>query len=391
MADNILAKVFDNIASRTVLALLGIIGATITIYAFFQDQKADLRYEIIANTNVLDINADLSKLEIIYDSTNLKQTGENLRIFTVKVVNIGNQHITKEYYDENDPVGIKMSTGEIIEKPEIIKTSNDYLKRKLKITEYGKERITLSQVILESGEYIIIKLLVLHNKETIPQILSIGKIVGQKEIDVVNAIDIKEEQTFLKTTFQGGIWNQLLRLIAYFFGAALLIGLMIFSSERIDDYREKKRKNKMVHSFKNKKSYVYTRMDDAVFDRYKKSSFYSLNEMQSLLDDEEELNRTYKKLSDRLKNKEYSRYRRTEGVNIYYGGDDDNWATIKDMISDGFIIKDQDSLSINQAMKDTLGKFVSYLVEKGEMEASKNARIVHAKTQILNQMESENE
>lgn len=73
-------NLFDNFASKSFITILGIVAAIITIYAFLQEKKVDLRYEIIANTNVLDFNADVCKLEVTYDSTNLKLTNENLII-----------------------------------------------------------------------------------------------------------------------------------------------------------------------------------------------------------------------------------------------------------------------------------------------------------------------
>lgn len=66
--------------NKTIIAIVGIIGSLVTIYAFFfHERKSSLQYELITDTNVLDIRADISKLEILYDKTNLKEKNENLR------------------------------------------------------------------------------------------------------------------------------------------------------------------------------------------------------------------------------------------------------------------------------------------------------------------------
>ena len=366
MSDKIIEKYFDNFAYKTLITLLGVVGAIVTIYAFLQEKKVDLRYEIIANTNVLDFNADISKLEVAYDSTNLKQTGENLRIYTVKIVNNGNENIIKEFYDENDLIGIKLSSGKIIEKPELIQSSNDYLKRNLHFQDYQKDKVVFSRVILESEEFFIIKLLVLHKKNEIPEIISFGKIAGQQTIDVVNSIDVKQESTFLKKTFYGNIWTQLLRLLGYFAIGVGIFALIMESSERIEKHKEKKRKIKNVNEFKKLKDYQYTRMDDAIFDRYLNSKYSrfsflgstELKDMLELIEDENELNETYKELSEQIKSKEYRRSR--------IGGG--NWSTINEMLNDGIIFKENETLVINQAMKETLAKFLEYLNEKGEFK-----------------------
>lgn len=117
MDENPFRKLFDSLASRTFIAIIGIIGSIITVYAFLQEKKVNLRFEVIANTNVLDFNADINKLEVIYDSTNLKQTKENLRIYTVKIINRGDQNIIKQFYDENDPVGLKIIRVKLLNNP----------------------------------------------------------------------------------------------------------------------------------------------------------------------------------------------------------------------------------------------------------------------------------
>lgn len=369
MEENIFKRFFESFASRTVLALLGLLGTGITIYAFLQEKKVDLRYEVVANTNVLDFNADISKLEVLYDSTNLKQTKENLRIYTVKIINNGNENIINEFYDVNEPLGIRLNTGKIIEIPQIIETSNDYIKRNLKVTDYQKDKISFSQVIIESGEYFVVKLLVLHNKETTPNIISFGKIAGQKNINVVNAIDVKDETSFWSKTYLGNIWVQLLRLLSYFIVGVLIILFIVFISEQIDTYRDKKRRLKIISEFKNLKSYQYTRMDDAIFDRYQLKDSRRFQEMQTLIEDEKTLNETYRELTEKLKSKEYRRYRRIETDNkfIKYMERDD-FSIINEMINDGIVFKENDNLVINQAMKDTLNKFVSFLKEKGEFK-----------------------
>jgi len=361
MSEKKIEKYTDNIAFKTLITIIGLIAAVVTIYAFLQERKVDLRYEIIANTNVLDFNADIGKLEVSYDSTNLKETGKNLRIYTIKIVNNGNENIIKELYDENDLIGIKLSSGKIIERPELIQSSNDYLERNLHFKDYQQDKVIFSRVILESEEFFIIKLLVLHGKNKIPEIISFGKIAGQHKIDVVNAIDVEKELTFLKKAFYGNIWIQLLRLITYLLTGFAVIALMFYISEKINKKKEKRRREKNINHFKTLENYQYKRMDDAIFDRYLKSTSYSatneLVKMSNLINDEKELNKTYIELSLKVKSKEFKML----GIN---GGDD--WSIINEMLNDGIVFKENESLSINLIMKDTLEKFLDFLEEKKE-------------------------
>jgi hypothetical protein len=371
MKDNFISRLLDNIASRTVLTILGLAATGITIYAFLIDKTPELRYEIVANTNVLDFNADIGNLRVTYDSTNLKETNENLRIYTIKVVNIGDKDILKEYYDENDPLGLTITSGRIIERPEVIQTSSDYLDRNAQIRNYQIDKISFSQVILETGEFFMVKLLVIHKTNKIPQINSFGKIAGQRSISVVNSIDVKEEQTFWEKVYQGNIWVQLLRLGSYFLGVVIVIAIVVAISGKIDSVREKNRRTKIISDFKNLKSYEYTRMDDAIFDRYQNNGAYTLRQMLRLINDEDELNDIYLKLSEELKSKEFRRYRRlTRETRMLYNKDD--WSLINEMTNDGLLFKENNRLTINQAMADTLSKFVEFLKENKEFERNKH-------------------
>lgn len=360
MEKNTITNLFEHYAIKTVLALLGIIGTVFTFITYFQENEVNLKYEITANTNVLDFNADVNKLEVFYDSTNLKLTKENLRIYTIKVINNGRKDLIKEYYDSNDPLGIMISTGQIIENPEIIQSSNDYIKRNIKISNFEKAKITFSQIILETNEYFIIKLLILHKTDSIPRIIPIGKIAGQKDVIVINSFDIKENSSYLLRAFKGTIGVQLLRLFGYALAFIGLIIIIVSSIASIDSYHGKIKRKRILNEFMNLKNYKYSRMDEVIFDYFKNEKTYYLDKIQTLLDDGLELNILYKKLSEEIKQVK-QKNKRDERFYYEPTEEEENWTLINDMIKDGFLIKEKQNLIINSYMKDTLNKFLAFL------------------------------
>ena len=361
--EDTITNFFDKYNSRTFFTIFSLIGTLVTIYAYFIDQKIDLNYEIVANTNVLDFNADINKLEVKYDSTDLKQTKENLRIFTIKIINSGTKDILKELYDDNDLLGIKLTSGKIIEKPVIIKTSSDYLKRNLKVTNYDANKLNFAKVILESDDYFLIKLLVLHKKGIDPKIQSLGKIAGIKKIEVLTAIDVKEENSVIKKTFYGNVWVQILRLIAYFIITAFIIIGILLLAQIYEENNTKRKKNKVIKNFKKSNDYKYTKMDDAIFDRYKEHKFFNLTSINELITNEENLNEIYIQISEQLKNNtsKIIRIIDSKGEEKEYGTYD--WKTINEMLNDGMIFKEHEVLKVNQIMKETLTKFIKYIYE----------------------------
>ena len=338
---------------QIVISLIGLFAGTIGIYAFFfQEKKVSIEYEILSNTNVLDINADITKLDITYGGTSLKSNNENLRVINIRIRNNGNESILKDYYDEHDPLGLTIGNGRIIERPELINTSSEYLKKNVKINFDSSGKITFNEVILEPDQYFTIKLLVLHPTNQIPGIISFGKIAGQNNIPLISLVQQqKDQKSFWMDTFSGNVIIQITRALCYSI-VVLLIGLGIFlAKSSISDYRAKRRRIKIVRDFKNIGGYEYNKMDDAIFSRFIELEYNSLDEFQELIKDENVLNIKYRKWIENLK-KEYS-------------GNIAEWDNFNTMLNDGYVIKDKGNIVINQPMKKTLTQFIDYLNKIG--------------------------
>jgi len=365
---DIYEKATSNLLVKLFIALITSAATIVTIYAFFQEKKIDLQYAIISNTNVLDIKAEVSKLDILYDSTSLKEKKENLRLVNIKVINKGSKHILKDYFDENDPLGLKIDSGKILENPEIIETSNDYLKRNIKYNLPSDCSITFSEIIIESGEYFILKLLILHKINEEPQISPLGKIAGQKEIMIKLSSEVKEEIPFLKAIFYGNVWVQITRLVLYFIIIVLIVALIVYLTEKSSDIKQNKRRKKLIKEFKQQKDYQYSRMDDAIFDRFYHSGAWILKKMSDLTSDAIRLNKKYKDALNTIKEKDTSKLELDRETSVIRDKMEDIWTTINSMLSDGLVFKEADDFAINQKMRMTLDKFIFFLKEKKEFE-----------------------
>ncbi len=343
---------------RVIIGSFGFAAAFITIYTFLQEKEVDLRYEIIANANVLDFNADINKLEVLYDSTSLKKTGKNLRVYTIKVINNGEKNIIKEFYDENEPVGIRVDSGQVIEQPEIIRSSNGYLKRNVKFLKREKGDILFSNVIIESGEFFIIKLLVLHDNNIDPKIKAFGKVAGQKNINVVNSVDFKGKVTFLKKVYYGGFWVQFLRLVSYSVMVILSVAISFLISEKIDFFRYEKGRKKNLKEFKALKTVEYSRKDNVIFERYLDDELDELKTMSMLINNDKKLNKICGRSLEDIEREVNKKRRVEEGLSEY------DLYIINEMLDDGIIFKEHDRLKVNESMKDSLDKFLSFLMDK---------------------------
>lgn len=364
-------EIFSSKLFKTTVTIIGILGSLVTIYAFFfAESRSALQYEIVADTSVLDIRADLSRLEILYNKSNLKEKNENLRIITVRIVNTGNVNILKDFYDDEEPLGLKTEGGNIIETPEVLEGSNQYLKNNAKIYLVSPEIVKFSKVIIEPKEYFTIKLLILHKAEILPKIIPIGKIAGIKFIKVINIVESKANGSFLAEVFSGTILVQLVRLFLYgLFATAITIGIL-FLADKIDEFFKRIKRKKIVSKFKKTKGYSFEEREDVVFRLFITKTRFNHSVMSRLLNsyaDDDQLNRGYAYFLELEKKKSNSKTAMNKFVSYRY-----DLQSIRDMIRDGFIVEQDDRLIFDRTLIGVLERFNHFLVENNYLKEGYN-------------------
>lgn len=328
-------------AATIAIAVVGFIGSVLTIYSvFFQEKKSLLEYEIISNTNVLDINANVSKLDILYNGSSLKSTHQNLRIFNVRVKNGGNENILKDFYDENDPIGIKINDGSIIELPEITSASNGYLMKNLKIRMNSSNEISFSNLIIEPNQFYILKILVLYGIKGNPSIESKGKIAGQNKIQILHLETSKEYKSRWKDILAADKDTQINRLLIYGLVMMLLVLISIFTVRRLDRYIQELRRVKLIKRYQNSSGYIFDQHDEILFGIFKKDEFL------------------FSMLSDFLKDPNYIK----KIYNLSAESNEDFDANIikKLILYDALLINGED-IKIKPSIENRLTDFTSYL------------------------------
>ncbi|MBU0579807.1 MAG: hypothetical protein KKA19_01405, partial [Candidatus Margulisbacteria bacterium] len=218
---------FKNFDAKFPWSFLGFLFAIIfglfSIYlGLFKDTNPIIKYEIFSNTSVLDVKENISNLEIVYDGIDIKKSNQSIRLIVFRVNNIGTEDILKSHYDEDDLFGFVVEKGKII-RVEINKTSNEYLSKNLALSYISDDTIRFKPIILESGEYFDIKILILHEINVEPYINPIGKIAKVKKILLSDNLSERSKPSFLFQTFYGHFWTQLVRIIVYFLGFILLM------------------------------------------------------------------------------------------------------------------------------------------------------------------------
>jgi hypothetical protein len=127
--------------SKYIIASLSVIASIVTIlslffgfYTYFHERKPNLLFEIISESNVLDLHKPLENLTIYLNNENINKKNLNLRILTLQVSNNGELDILQPQYDQNVKWGININNGKIINSVRILNSNSEYLKANISPT-----------------------------------------------------------------------------------------------------------------------------------------------------------------------------------------------------------------------------------------------------------------
>ncbi|KAA3601490.1 MAG: hypothetical protein DWQ06_07675 [Calditrichaeota bacterium] len=343
-----------------IISLLGVLGSLASIYAIISSQrKVSLQCDIISITNVLDINTDISDLDILFKQKSLKAENKNLKLVIIKIKNNGTEDILKTFYDENAKFGIFPKIGEIIEKPEVIETSNHYLKRNLDIQLDTLGAAYFSKVIIDVNEHFTFKLLTLVNIGTTPEFEIVGKIAGIKGKINLSLFEPEIDLPFLEQVFLGNILVQIVKSIIYFLIMVLLIVVITTSSDKFTEWRIKKNRLKKIEQFKKSSNYTFKNIDSVIFDYYANGNDHYLLSIQEDLTDINSFSEKYFALKENLKKEKEKCDNLKRYTDQFYRLESGLHMT-KEMIDAGFLFENNGVLIVNEKLSETLNQFIKF-------------------------------
>ena len=267
--------------------LLAIIFGAFSIYTvYFMDTNPKLNFVIETNTKVLDLKENVRRLDIIYQGENIKESNKNLSIFKIKILNPSKVNILNTFYDIKDSLGFILDKAEIVERPEIVEASNDYLKYNLSFRMDSTGQIKFSPIIIEGGEYFVIRLLALHKQNEAPILKPFGKIAGIKYFKIIESYKTTEKKSFWTELIQGGFWIHIVRFLGYLLIIIITVITIAIPSSLIADSISEKRRKRNVKNYKTKKNLPDTVERNLIYDMYLEFGLDYLSSVQKLSLDE---------------------------------------------------------------------------------------------------------
>lgn len=295
-------NLFEQLENRgywgVVGVLLTIVFGVVGLYSYFHERKPNIQVEVVGESNVLDLHKPLDDLTIYFNNEDIQKNNLNLRIINIQISNNGEIDILQSQFDQQMKWGIKISNGKIINDARIVSANSDYLKSALSPKVIGDDVVELEKVIFEKGKYFSIEILVLHSKDTLPEIITIGKIAGQDKIQTEKTWETKMRPSFLKTFFIGGLLVNLLRFIS---SVVIFVILIILIGLTVDSFDERKKKIKKNRREREVESLFGKDPQDEhscyIREIYIRDGLPGLKEIDDLLNDDKKLFLTIKRFT----------------------------------------------------------------------------------------------
>ena len=208
------------------------------VYFWLHEPNTELRMEVIRQTDVLDIREPVGDLTVVFQGDDIRAEKKNLRIYVVRVTNVGETDIRatdfaaegqSEHLTSVRPWGIAVDGGDVMQ-VKVAQASSDYVSDTLAPMVSDKSVIALAPCILEEDKWADLEFLVLHPSASDPTITAHGKIVGIDALAVVPYSPAPVKRGVLVEAFGGRLWVQILRIVGYFVAVILLalaLGMLI--------------------------------------------------------------------------------------------------------------------------------------------------------------------
>lgn len=330
---------------------IAVISLIVTVYvSFFYQKSCKLEYEILSNTSILNKNVELSSIKIIVDSVDVQQSNANISIVELLVSNRGKDHLRRDDYD-NSKFGLLIQNATLLEKPELVSASTTYLRNCISeySFSYDSTFLNIPTLPLDSKDYYKLKLVLLHDNNHSLSFIPYGKIIGQKEILVIDSIDL--EESFLSKVLQGSFWIHICRFFGYLM---ILISISVIIITISESVSSRKKKKLIKDAYSNKE------IDNEVVDDYVKLGWLPLLEIKDyLIMNEKELYRKYQSSLTYISNQHNKR--NFEQWNFHMRRAD----LIRHMLRRGYLKIDESAIVADKKKKKSVNLLVDYIRQNG--------------------------
>jgi hypothetical protein len=354
--------------------ILAIIFGSLALYStFIQDRGPALRVKVASQTKVYDIREDVGKLDILFNGVNIREKKQMLSVITLSVFNTGASSILNSYYDDRDPLGVRITDAQIL-KAELASASTDYLKRTVIPKLLSPSEIIFSPVILDEGSGFSVRILIIHSESITPKVNPIGKVAFVRQIELIQADEPTRKAPFWQQLLSGGFLVQLARGVIYsictILVVLLVVILVVIPISSLQEKMETRKRRRRVNDYKSLSKISFTPEDDFIFSSYIEYGEGHLRRMVAAISDKE-------KLADQIAKGKQPQYEYDERYIVMSPSSEDRdiypiermlYTTSRSIVKAGLVKLVDGEVIVNEHMNSTLMEFIRFLKSRSLIE-----------------------
>lgn len=232
-------------------SFLSLVLGGLGIYYTVRGSRTHLSMDIAAESNVLDVRHPIPDLAILFQGRDIEEEKSNLRVITIRIANDGEANIHENDFDSRTPFGLRIDGGRIV-RAQVTGSNSSYLAENLHPQLQAPDRIVFDKIIFDRARFVAVEAVILHSKNSAPNITPLGKIAGLDAIAVTNSFQEHDQQSFWSQTFNGAPAIQITRGFAYGLLAlisVIAIGFLIAGIASIPGAWKKRKRRHLARRF----------------------------------------------------------------------------------------------------------------------------------------------
>lgn len=342
--------------------IIAIVSLGITIYlGFIKKNEPKLEYDIVSSTTFINNKESAAYLKILIDTIDIQENHLNISAINIKVENKGSEDISYYKYDKGF-FGLRISNGKLLEPPTLLEASNEHIRQQFSQCDsiIDNQSVSVPALSLDKEDYYVMRVVLLHNIDSVPSFIAEGKIVGQKEI-LVNTYN-SPSPNFWVIAFGGNWLVQLARFFVFLIILFFVIALIVFIGDKIDEIKSKQKRKQIIKEVTGKKNILQSVKNDYI--NIGSSIIEEANEIYNKT--EVDISNKYKKSKDFINSKRALEKNNRQAFDTHLS----RYNQITKLIEKGYLIlRDDDSIVFNKDAKRSVQSIYAIVAANGMLRS----------------------